>query len=68
MSLRAFHLFFIAVSATLAVFVAAWAATQYQSAHEVVYPIGGVVSLASGGGLVAYATAFQRKTRRPIGL
>ena len=63
MSLRAFHLFFIAVSVVLAAFFAAWAAGQYSAGHEVVYVIVGALSLASALGLCVYAAKFQRKTR-----
>jgi glucose uptake protein GlcU len=63
MSLRAFHLFFIALSVVLAAFCGAWALGQYQAAHEVSYVLAGVVCFASGVGLAAYGAAFQRKTR-----
>jgi hypothetical protein len=63
MSLRTFHLFFIAVSVVLAAFVAAWAVQQYQAVHAAAYVAAAVVSLATGGALIAYGTAFQRKTR-----
>jgi hypothetical protein len=64
MSLRAFHLFFIAASVVLAAFVAAWALGQYQAAHTVTYALTGVAALASGAGLAVYGAVFQRKTRR----
>ena len=63
MSLRAFHLLFIALSVVLAAFVAAWAGQQYQASHAVSYALAAVASLASGGGLAVYGAAFQRKTR-----
>jgi hypothetical protein len=63
MSLRAFHLFFIAVSVILAAFVAAWAVNQYQSTPSAGYVMSGVVSLMAGAGLAVYGTRFQRKTR-----
>jgi hypothetical protein len=63
MSLRAFHLLFIALSIVLAAFLAAWAMGQYQVRHDVVYLGAGVASLASAGALAVYAAAFQRKTR-----
>ena len=63
MSLRAFHLFFIAVSVVLAAFFAAWAAEQYSAGHEIIYVVVGVLSLASGLGLAIYAAKFQRKTK-----
>jgi len=63
-SLRAFHLVFISVSVVLAAFVAAWAAQQYQAAHDVSYAVTAVGALASGIGLAIYGAAFQKKTRR----
>jgi hypothetical protein len=64
MSLRAFHLLFIALSVVLAAFVAAWAAAQYQSSHHASDVLTGVVSLACGIGMAFYGAAFQRKTRQ----
>ena len=64
MSLRMFHLVFIGVSVVLAAFVAAWAGQQYQALHSVTYAMTAALSLVAGGGLIAYGTAFQRKTRR----
>ena len=63
MSLRAFHLVFIALSVVLAAFFAAWASGQYQLEHEPVYALSGVLALVTGGGLAVYGTKFQRKTR-----
>jgi predicted Co/Zn/Cd cation transporter (cation efflux family) len=63
MSLKAFHLLFIALSVVLAAFVAAWAAGQFRLEHEIVYAITAVVALAASGSLVWYGALFQRKTR-----
>ena len=63
MSLRAFHLVFIALSVVLAAFVAAWATGQYRVEHDMVYAVTGVVALLTSAGLVAYGARFQRKTR-----
>ena len=63
MSLRAFHLLFIALSVVLAAFVAVWAVEQYQLEHEVQYAVTSVVALAASGLLVAYGAMFRRKTR-----
>jgi len=63
MSLRAFHLLFIALSVVLAAFFAAWAGGQYQLEHEVLYGFTGVGALVAGGLLAVYGAAFQRKTR-----
>jgi FlaG/FlaF family flagellin (archaellin) len=64
MSLRAFHLFFIAVSVVLAAFVAAWAAGQYREVQTATYAVTGVASIVTGAVLAWYGAAFQRKTRR----
>jgi hypothetical protein len=63
MSLRAFHLFFIAVSGMLATFCAAWAISQYRIDHATSYAAGAIVSVACAGALAVYGTMFQRKTR-----
>ncbi len=63
MSLRAFHLLFIAFSVVLAAFCAAWAVGQYRLEHEVVYALTSAGSIGLGGALAWYGTSFQRKTR-----
>jgi hypothetical protein len=64
MSLRMFHMVFIAVSVLLAAFVAAWAGQQYQAMHAAGYLVTAALSLVAGGGLIVYGAAFQRKTRQ----
>ena len=63
MSLRAFHLFFISLSAVMAAFCSAWAFSQYRVDHQLIYVVGALASALSVGGLAAYGVAFQRKTR-----
>jgi ABC-type Fe3+-siderophore transport system permease subunit len=63
MSLRAFHLLFIALSVVLMAFFAAWASGQYRLEHEAIYAVTSVAALLAGGALAAYGAAFQRKTR-----
>jgi hypothetical protein len=63
MSLRAFHLLFIALSIVLAAFLAAWAVGQYRTGHDAAYLGAGVASLGSAAALALYAVTFQRKTR-----
>jgi uncharacterized membrane protein YadS len=63
MSLRAFHLLFIALSIVLSAFLAAWAMGQYRTGHDVTYLAGGAASIVSAAALAVYAVAFQRKTR-----
>ena len=64
MSLRAFHLLFIAVSVILAAFFAAWAVGEYRTAHEAGYAVTAVGSLVSAAALAVYGAKFQRKTRQ----
>jgi FlaG/FlaF family flagellin (archaellin) len=64
MSLRAFHLLFIALSVILAAFFAAWAFGQYRSQQELSYAVTAVASLGAGVGLAVYGAAFQKKTKR----
>jgi hypothetical protein len=63
MSLRMFHLFFIALSVVLAAFFAAWASGQYRLEHEGVYAFAGLGGVAACVGLAFYGAAFRRKTR-----
>ncbi len=63
MSLRLFHLVFIAASVILAAFVCAWAVGQYRVDHEGQYVAIGGVALALGAALAVYGAKFQRKTR-----
>ena len=63
MSLRAFHLFFIALAIVLAAFCGAWAIGQYRATSGAVFVVTAVGALAGALGLAAYGAAFQRKTR-----
>jgi hypothetical protein len=64
MSLKTFHLVFIALSVILTAFFAAWAAGEYRVEHQSGYVVAAAVSLAAGAGLAVYGAAFQRKTRQ----
>jgi len=63
MSLRAFHLLFIALSVMLSAFVAAWAMGEYWMQHQAVFIVAALGSIAAACVLAVYGTAFQRKTR-----
>jgi len=63
MSLKAFHVVFIAASGLLAAFCAAWAVNQYRADPSAAYLAGASVSVGSVAALAVYATMFQRKTR-----
>jgi FlaG/FlaF family flagellin (archaellin) len=62
-SLRSFHLLFIALSVILAAYFAAWSGGQYQLQHDLVYAASAALSTAAGCGMALYGAAFQRKTR-----
>ncbi len=64
MSLRAFHLFFIACAVALAAFFAVWASDRYQVVGGVEYLAAAAAAMISGTGLAVYGAAFQRRTRR----
>ena len=64
MSLKFFHLVFIASSVVLAVFMAAWASSQYRADASLGYAVTAAASLAAAAGLAIYGTKFQRKARR----
>ena len=63
MSLRAFHLLFIALSVLLAAFFAAWSLGQYRAEDRFLYIVTALGSFACAAGLVWYGMSFQRKTR-----
>ncbi len=64
MGLRAFHLFFIALSVVLAAFCVAWSVGEYQAAHQATYALFGAMSAVTALGLISYGIAFQKKTRQ----
>lgn len=64
MSLRAFHLFFIAVSVALCAFFSSWSVGQYRLERELPYALLTVGCVLSGMGLAVYGVAFQRKMRQ----
>jgi len=62
-SLRMFHLVFIAMSVVLAAFFAAWSVAQYRLDSEIGYLLSAVGALGAGAGLAVYGARFQRRTR-----
>jgi hypothetical protein len=63
-SLKAFHLFFIAMSVILAAFTAAWSVAQYRATPDLTYIATCVASALGGAALIVYGAKFQRKARR----
>ena len=64
MSLKAFHLFFIAMSIVLAAFMAAWAVSQYRALHDSGYIVTAAASVGAAAGLAVYAAKIRRKVRQ----
>jgi hypothetical protein len=64
MSLKAFHVFFIAASGVLSAFCAAWAVNQYRLEPSASYLLGAVLSVGCMVALAVYAAMFQRKARK----
>lgn len=64
MSLRNFHLVFVALSVILAVFMAAWAVGQYQTHSAWTYLATAAVCFACAAALGVYGARFQRKTKQ----
>jgi hypothetical protein len=64
MSLKAFHLFFIAMSVALAIFMAAWALGQYRAGAQTAYVLVSLASAGTGGALAMYGAKFRRRARQ----
>ena len=64
MSLRAFHLLFIALSVILCAFCGALAFGVYRTDPQIIPLLTAVGCLVMAGGLAVYGTVFQRKTRQ----
>jgi len=63
MSLRVFHLVFIAVSVALSAFVAAWGLREWNASHSTSALTLAVVFFVSGVALIAYGAHAVRKYR-----
>jgi hypothetical protein len=63
MSLKAFHIIFIAASILLSFGFAAWCFVEYAEAHRRVELISGIVSVIVGVGLIVYGRYVLRKLK-----
>jgi hypothetical protein len=63
MSLKAFHIVFIALSILLAFFCGAWLLNEYFSSHHIVFLIAGIFFILAGGGLICYGKSVLRKLK-----
>ena len=64
MSLKAFHIFFIAVSIILAFGFGIWSVYFHLATPNMSYLILGISSFVVGGGLVVYGMRVMQKLRR----
>jgi len=64
MSLKNFHLLFIALSVLLALFVGAWAFRGFQESGSPALAAASVASIAGAGLLLDYERRFARRCRK----
>jgi uncharacterized membrane protein SirB2 len=63
MSLKAFHIVFIALSILLAFFCGGWFLYEYGSNHDTAFLVAAILLLAAGVGLMWYAKSVLRKLK-----
>ena len=63
MSLKAFHIVFIAMSILLAFFCGVWLLHEYISTRHATYLVAGVVFLVAGASLIWYGKSVLRKLK-----
>jgi hypothetical protein len=63
MSLKAFHIVFIAMSILLAFFCGAWFLHEYASNRDTAYLVAAILLLAAGVGLICYGKSVLRKLK-----
>lgn len=63
MSLKAFHIVFVAVSVILAVGFGAWAIREYRSAGHAAHLAWGIASLVGAVGMIVYGRWFLHKLK-----
>jgi hypothetical protein len=63
MSLKAFHIVFIALSILLAFFCGVWLLREYASSRHTAFLVAGILFLVAGGGLIWYGKSVLRKLK-----
>jgi hypothetical protein len=63
MSLKAFHIVFIALSILMAFFCGAWLLNEYSDTRNVSQLVVGIVLNLAGGGLICYGKSVLRKLK-----
>lgn len=64
MSLKSFHIVFVAVSTLLAFFFAGWLLNNYLATKAIGALLGAIASAAAGIGLIWYGKAVLRKLKQ----
>ena len=64
MSLKAFHVFFIALSVLMSFGVAGWNASAYRQNGELAYLVQAIFWAVTGVGLSVYGVMFLRKYKK----
>lgn len=63
MSLKAFHIFFIALSTVTAFGFSMWLMSGYTKSGSVEHLVGALLSVLAGAGLIVYGIRFLRKLK-----
>jgi hypothetical protein len=63
MSLKAFHIVFIALSILLAFFCGVWLLREYASDRHTAFLVAGILFLLAGCGLIWYGKSVLRKLK-----
>jgi len=63
MSLKAFHIVFIALSVVLAFGFGIWLINAFAATGDSLQVAGGIISLVAGAGLIVYGLRFLRKLK-----
>jgi len=63
MSLKAFHIVFIALSILLSFFCGAWLLNEYVSDRHVTYLVAAILFFGAGVGLICYGKSVLRKLK-----
>jgi len=63
MSLKAFHIVFVAASILLAFFMGGWLLNDYFATRQAAELVVGILSILAGGGLICYGKSILRKLK-----
>jgi MFS-type transporter involved in bile tolerance (Atg22 family) len=63
MSLKAFHIVFVAMSILLCFFCGAWLLYEFASERDAAILVAAILAFAGGGGLICYSRSVLRKLK-----